>query len=146
STRGRAKEEIRNVSLVLDKRQCPGSKMPGGPRNRREDPRALRSRLHGWPGTKGCRGRRVFHRRGRRTCPGGVLVLDELLESLGPYTVEAAVLTGEYEPCELVIAPTAEAGVTALSRHRLNQIKPLLNDLTTEGRESLATLLREANG
>jgi len=77
---------------------------------------------------------------------GGVLVLDELLESLGPYTVEAAVLTGEYEPCELVIAPTAEAGVTALSRHRLNQIKPLLNDLTTEGRESLATLLREANG
>ena len=43
---------------------------------------------------------------------GGVLVLDELLESLGPYALEAAVLTGEYEnePCELVVAPTAEAG------------------------------------
>ena len=26
---------------------------------------------------------------------GGVLVLDELLESLGPYAVEAAVLTGD---------------------------------------------------
>ena len=40
---------------------------------------------------------------------GGVLVLDELLESLGPYAVEAAVLTGEYEnePCKLVVAATA---------------------------------------
>ena len=39
---------------------------------------------------------------------GGVLVLDETLESLGPYAVEAAVLTGECEnePCELVVAPT----------------------------------------
>ena|SRR5271157_181249 len=79
---------------------------------------------------------------------GGVPKLDALIESLGPHALEGAVLTGEYEnePCVLVIAPTAEAGATALSRHRLNQIKPLLNDLTTEGRESLATLLREANG
>src|SRR5208282_861626 len=79
---------------------------------------------------------------------GGVLKLDSLIQSLGPHALEAAVLTGEYEnePCELVVAPTAEAGSTALSRHRFNQIKPLLNDLTTEDRESLATLLRETNG
>ena len=77
---------------------------------------------------------------------GGVLVLDELLESLGPFThSEAAVLTGEYEnePCELVVAPTAEAGATALSHHRLNQINPMLRELTAQDRQSLVTLLRE---
>ncbi len=76
---------------------------------------------------------------------GGVLVLDELLESLGPYTLEAAVLTGEYEnePCELVVTPTAEAGATALSHFRLNQIKPMLQELTAQDRQSLVTLLQE---
>src|SRR5450759_1011820 len=56
---------------------------------------------------------------------GGVLKLDSLIQSLGPHALEAAVLTGEYEnePCELVVAPTAEVGATALSRHRLDQIK-----------------------
>ena len=79
---------------------------------------------------------------------GGVLVLDETLESLGPYAVEAAVLTGEYEnePCELVVAPTIEAGATALSHHRLDQIKPMLRELTAQDRESLVTLLREPAG
>ena len=76
---------------------------------------------------------------------GGVLVLDETLESLGPYAVEAAVLTGEYEnePYEL---PTTEAGATALSHHRLDQIKPMLRELTAQDRESLVTLLREPDG
>jgi len=76
---------------------------------------------------------------------GGVLVLDELLESLGSYAVEAAVLTGEYEnePCELVVAPTVEAGATALSHFRLNQIKPMLRKLTAQDRQSLVTLLQE---
>ena len=76
---------------------------------------------------------------------GGVLTLDEMLESLGPYAVEAAVLTGEYEnePCELVVAPTAEAGATALSHYRLNQIKPMLRELTAQDRQSLVTLLQE---
>ncbi len=76
---------------------------------------------------------------------GCVRVLDELLESLGPYALEAAVLTGEYEnePCELVVAPTAEAGVTALSRYRLNQIKPMLQELTAQDRQSLVILMRE---
>ena len=68
---------------------------------------------------------------------GGVLILDELLLSLGPYALEAAVLTGEYEnePCELVIAPTPEAAFSALSRHRLEQIKPALRELTTEDKK-----------
>jgi hypothetical protein len=76
---------------------------------------------------------------------GGVLVFDELLQSLGSYAVEAAVFTGEYEnePCELVIAPTAEAGLSALSHHRLNQIKPMLLELSAQDRGSLITLLRE---
>ena len=60
------------------------------------------------------------------------LALDETLESLGPYAVEAAVLTGEYEnePCELVVAPTTEAGATALSHPRLDQIKPRHRELS----------------
>ena len=79
---------------------------------------------------------------------GGVLVLDETLESLGPYAVEAAVLTGEYEnePYELVVAPTTEAGATALSHHRLDQIKPMLRVLTAQDREPLVTLLRAPDG
>ena len=69
-------------------------------------------------------------------------MLDELLVSLGPYAMEAAVLTGEYEnePCELVVAPTAEAGAAALSHHRLNQIKPMLLELTAQDRQSLGNL------
>ena len=76
---------------------------------------------------------------------GCVRVLDELLESLGPYTLEAAVLTGEYEnePCELVVASTSEAGATALSHHRLNQIKPMVQALTADDRQSLMILMRE---
>ena len=79
---------------------------------------------------------------------GGVLVLDELLLSLGPYALDAAVLTGEYEnePCELVIAPTAEAGAIALSRHRLNQIRPMLHELNAQDRQSLVTHLQEPDG
>ena len=76
---------------------------------------------------------------------GCVQLLDELLVSLGPYTPEAAVLTGEYEnePCELVVAPTGEAGATALSHFRLNQVKPKLRELTAQDRQSLVALLRE---
>ncbi|HKM55636.1 MAG TPA: hypothetical protein VJY33_19680 [Isosphaeraceae bacterium] len=76
---------------------------------------------------------------------GGVLGLDELLESLGPYSLEAAVLTGQYEddPCELVVASSKEAAAIALSHHRLNQIKPILQELNAQDRESLVTLLLE---
>jgi hypothetical protein len=43
----------------------------------------------------------------------------------------------------LVIAPTAEAGATALSHHRLDQIRPMLHELTAQDRQSLVTLLRD---
>jgi hypothetical protein len=78
----------------------------------------------------------------------GVLVLDELLESLGPFALEAAVLNGEYEnePCELVTAPTAEAGAIALSHRSLNQIRPMLHELTAQARQSSVTLLRKPDG
>jgi hypothetical protein len=57
------------------------------------------------------------------------------------------VLTGNYdnEPFELAIAPTAEAGAMAVSRHRLSQLNPLMSDLNMEDRESFASLLQEAN-
>ena len=76
---------------------------------------------------------------------GGVLALDELIALLGTHAVEAAVLTGEYEnePCELVVAPTPEAARCALSRHRLDQIKPSLRELTVEDRKSLVDLLTD---
>jgi hypothetical protein len=74
---------------------------------------------------------------------GGVLVLDELIVSLGPHALEATVFTGEYEnePCELVVAPTPETAFSALSRHRLEQIKPALRELTAEDKKSLVALL-----
>jgi hypothetical protein len=79
---------------------------------------------------------------------GGVLVLDELIASLGPYTLEPAVLTGIYEsePCELIVAPTEHAARTALSRHRLDQIKPALCELTAEDKKSLLALLADSTG
>ena len=79
---------------------------------------------------------------------GGVLALDELLESLGPYSLEAAVLTCQYEEdaSELVVASSKEAAAIALSHHRLNQIRPMLHELNAQDRKSLATLLREPGG
>jgi hypothetical protein len=77
---------------------------------------------------------------------GAVLDLDELFGSLGPYTKEPVVLTGQYEdePRELVVASTGEAGAATLSQHRLSQIKPLLAELTADDRQSLTAWLREA--
>jgi hypothetical protein len=81
----------------------------------------------------------------REFAAGGVLALDELIVSLGPQTIEAAVLTGEYEnePCELMVAPTPHAARSALSRHRLDQIKPALRELTAEDKKSLVDLLTD---
>ena len=74
---------------------------------------------------------------------GGVLALDELIVSLGPHVVGAAVFTGDYEnePRELVVAPTPEAAFSTLSRRRLDQIKPALRELTAEDKKSLVALL-----
>jgi hypothetical protein len=76
---------------------------------------------------------------------GGVLALDGLIESLGPHAVEAAVFTSDYEnePCELVVAPTPQAAFIALSRYRLEQIKPTLCELTADDKKSLVALLTD---
>ena len=77
---------------------------------------------------------------------GGVLALDELIVSLGPHAVEAAVFTGEYEnePGELVVrSPRPPTAFTAHSRHRVEQIKPALRELTAEDKKSLVGLLTD---
>jgi hypothetical protein len=76
---------------------------------------------------------------------GGVLILDELIMSIGPHALEPAVLTGTYEnePCELVVASTEEAFRTALSRHRLDQIRPSLCELNAEDKKLLVDLLTD---
>jgi hypothetical protein len=75
---------------------------------------------------------------------GGVLEFDERLRSLGPYTVEPAILATVYdcEEGELVVARTEPEAREALSRHRLDQIDVLLRDVTPGDRASLADRLR----
>jgi hypothetical protein len=79
---------------------------------------------------------------------GGVQALDELPESLGPYSLEAAVLSCQYEEDARgpVVASSKEAAAIALSHHRLNHIRPMLQELNARDRESLVTLLREPGG
>jgi hypothetical protein len=79
---------------------------------------------------------------------GGVLVLDELIMSLGPHSVQPAIFNGGYEnePCELMVAQTPQAAQTAMSRHRFDQIRQLLSELTVEDRKSLLTLLADPPG
>jgi hypothetical protein len=73
-----------------------------------------------------------------------VLDLDRLLQSLGPYTLEPAVLATTYdgEDGELVVARTEQEAREELSRHRLDQIGALLRDVTPEDRAKLADELR----
>src|SRR5262249_44786587 len=79
---------------------------------------------------------------------GGALDLDELIQSLGPYALEAAVLSGvyDYEPGELIVAPPGEAGRIAMSRLRRDQIEPLLTELVAEDRDKLIEKLQTAHG
>src|SRR5262249_26643451 len=68
---------------------------------------------------------------------GGVLDFDGLLQSLGPYTLEPAILTttDDGEDGELVVARTEREARDELSRHRLDQIDVLLREVTPEDRE-----------
>jgi hypothetical protein len=74
----------------------------------------------------------------------GSLELDELVKSLGPYTLEPAVLISNYEYDEdvLVVAATEEEERQTLSRYRMEQISQLMRDLTTEDRARLAARAR----
>jgi hypothetical protein len=70
---------------------------------------------------------------------GEAMKLDEMVQSLGPHALEAAIFSGVYDhgPCEFVVAPPGDEGRIAISRLRLNQIKPLIDDLSPEDRRGL---------
>ena len=140
-----AEEELRNVCLVLFAGDHPGSSEPGCRCNRYKDPahcdRDFAVNLvpvDSETGEFSIEGTGEF-------AAGGVLELDELIVSLGPHALEPAVLTGTYEsePCELVVAPTEQAARAALSRHRLDQIRPALCELTAEDRKLLVDMLTD---
>ena len=69
---------------------------------------------------------------------------DVLLQSLAPYALEAAVFDGvdDYEPVQIIVAPPGEAGRVAMSRFRLDQIEPLLEELVPGDRVKLIEKLR----
>jgi hypothetical protein len=75
---------------------------------------------------------------------GYVLGIEELLGSLGPHALVGAVFGGECDgqPWEVLVAPSAEAGRVALSQSRLEEIDPLVDDLTAEDRARLVAKLQ----
>jgi hypothetical protein len=68
----------------------------------------------------------------------------ELLEALGPFALEGAVFAGERDgqPWEQIVAPSKEAGLAALSQCRLEEIDPLLDDLSADDRARLLAKLQ----
>jgi hypothetical protein len=75
-----------------------------------------------------------------------VLDFDQVLRSLGPYILEPAVFATSYEnqAGELIVASTDLVEKTALSKHRLEQIKSLVRDLIPEDRGKLIETLQAA--
>ena len=72
--------------------------------------------------------------------------LDDIIQSLGPYTIEPAMVKYEYEGSagELYVGPenTREAKESAAS---LEKIEGLLADLTDEDREKLINMMMDHN-
>jgi hypothetical protein len=75
---------------------------------------------------------------------GFALGIEELLEALGPFASEGVVFVGESDgqPWELVVAPSEEAGLVALSQCRLEEIDPLVDDLNADDRARLLAKLQ----
>ena len=75
---------------------------------------------------------------------GYVLGIEELLEALGPYALVGAIFGGECDgqTWEVVVASSEEAGRVALSQSRLEEIDPLVDDLSAEDRARLVTKLQ----
>jgi hypothetical protein len=74
---------------------------------------------------------------------GHELGIEELLSSLGPFALEGAVFSGDCDsqPWEVAVAPTEEAVRVALSHSRLEEIDPLVDDLTPDDRARLVAKL-----
>jgi len=72
--------------------------------------------------------------------------LEELVKSLGPYTLEPAILVSDFEHSEdvLIVAATEDLEKATLSRHRLEQISQMMRDLSLGDRAQLAAMV--ANG
>jgi hypothetical protein len=70
--------------------------------------------------------------------------LEGLLQALGPYARAAAVFRRHYEldTCDVIVAPSPEAGRGALSRAVLEDIRISLGPLVPEDRARLAEELR----
>jgi hypothetical protein len=80
----------------------------------------------------------------------GVLRLEEQLQALGSYAREAAIFQRHHEldVCDLIVAPSREAGLVALSRRRLEECRLSIEAMIPADRASLIEELRaglEAN-
>ena len=74
----------------------------------------------------------------------GALRLEEQLQALGPYAHEAAIFQRHHEldVCDLIVAPSREAGLVALSRRRLEECRQSIEAMVPEDRASLIEELR----
>jgi hypothetical protein len=74
----------------------------------------------------------------------GVLRLEEQLQALGPYAHEAAIFQRHHEldVCDVIVAPSREAGLVALSRRRLEECRLSLAAMIPEDRARLVEELR----
>ncbi len=74
----------------------------------------------------------------------GSLRLEEQLQALGPYAREGAIFQRHHEldVCDLIVAPSREAGLVALSRRRLEECKLSIDAMIPEDRARLVEDLR----
>jgi hypothetical protein len=74
----------------------------------------------------------------------GALRLEEQLQALGPYAHEAAIFQRHHEldVCDLIVAPSREAGLVALSRRRLEECRLSIEAMIPEDRARLVEELR----
>ena len=73
-----------------------------------------------------------------------MLRLEEQLQALGPYAREAAIFQRHHEldVCDLIVAPSREAGLVALSRRRLEECRLSIEAMIPEDRARLVEELR----
>ena len=74
----------------------------------------------------------------------GVLRLEEQLQALGPNAREAAIFRRHHEldVCDVIVAPSREAGLVALSRRRLEECRLSIEAMIPEDRARLVEELR----